>query len=60
VEVLEKGPKELKGFATHKRNNINQPELPELSGTKPLTKEYTRREEPMAPDVYVAEDGLDG
>jgi hypothetical protein len=37
TEELEKGLKELKGFATHrKNNNINQPELP---GSKPPTKE---------------------
>ena len=46
MEELEKGLKELKGFATHrKNNNINQPEPPhpppELPGTKPPTKEYT-------------------
>ena len=42
VEELEKGLKELKGFATHrKNNNINQPDPPELPGTKPSTMEYT-------------------
>jgi hypothetical protein len=45
MEELEKGLKDLKGFATHcKNNNINQPDTPELSGTKPPTKEYTRRD----------------
>jgi hypothetical protein len=40
---LEKGLKELKGFASHrKNNNINQLDALELPGTKPLTKEYTR------------------
>jgi hypothetical protein len=41
IEELEKKKKnkELKGFATHrKNNNINQPELP---GSKPPTKKYT-------------------
>jgi hypothetical protein len=39
---LEEGLKELKGFATHrKNNNFNQPHPPELPGTKPPTKEYT-------------------
>jgi hypothetical protein len=28
----------------HRKNNINQPELPELPGTIPPTKEYTWRE----------------
>ena len=42
MEELGKGLKELKGFATHrKNNNINQLDLTELPGTKPLTKEYT-------------------
>ena len=44
-EELEKGLKELKGFATRrKNNNINQSNTPELLGTKPLTKEYTWRD----------------
>jgi len=35
VEELEKGLKELKRFATHKKNNnINPPDPPELPGTK--------------------------
>jgi hypothetical protein len=42
IEELEKGPKELKGLQPHrKNNNINQPDPPELPGTKPPTKEYT-------------------
>jgi hypothetical protein len=41
---LEKGLKELKGFASHRKNkNVNQLDLLEYSGTKPLTKEYTLR-----------------
>jgi hypothetical protein len=43
---------------TRKNNNINQPDSPELPGTKPPTKEYTRRDPWLAPAVYVAEDGL--
>jgi hypothetical protein len=44
VKDLEKGLKELKGFATpRKNNNINQPEPPELPGIKALTKEFTWR-----------------
>jgi hypothetical protein len=32
------------GFPSHrKNNNINQPDLPELPGTKPPTKKYTWR-----------------
>jgi len=38
MEMLEKGQKELKGFATpRKNNNIKQPDPPELRGTKPPT-----------------------
>jgi hypothetical protein len=45
VSILQKGLKELKGFATlRKNNNINQPDPSELSGTKPSTKEYTWRD----------------
>jgi hypothetical protein len=36
MEKLEKGLKELKGFATH--NKVNQQDPRELPGTKPLTK----------------------
>ena len=39
---LEKGPKELKGFEGHRRNNnMSHPVLPELPGIKPSTKEHT-------------------
>jgi hypothetical protein len=42
MDKLEKGLKELKGFATHRKNNsVNQPDHPELLGTKPPTKKYT-------------------
>ena len=42
MEELEKGLKELKGFATHrKNNNINQPDPSELPKIKPSTKEHT-------------------
>ena len=42
MEELGEGLKELKVFATHrKNNNINQPEL---SGSKPPIKEYTWRD----------------
>ena len=41
---LEKGLKELKGFAIHRKyNGISQPNPPELPGTKPSTKEHTWR-----------------
>ena len=61
-EQLEKGLKELKGFATHRRsNNIKKPDppptTPGLPGTKPPSKEYTWRES-MTLATYVAEDGL--
>jgi hypothetical protein len=47
-----------KNKQTNKQKDcINQPDPPELPGTKPPTKEYTWRE-PMAPAAYVAEDGL--
>jgi hypothetical protein len=42
MEELENGLKELNRFVIHrKNNNINQPDLPELPGTKPPPKEYT-------------------
>jgi hypothetical protein len=42
IEDLEKGLKEQKGFATHrKNNNTNQPDPTELPGTKSSTLEYT-------------------
>jgi hypothetical protein len=50
MEELEKGLKELKGLQPHRKNsNLNQTEVPtpltpELPGTKPPTKEYTRRD----------------
>jgi hypothetical protein len=45
MEELEKGLKELKGFATsceEQQHQTNRP--PELPWTKTPTKEYTRRE----------------
>jgi hypothetical protein len=45
MEKLGQELKELKGFATHrKNNNINQPDPPKFPGTKPPTKEYTWRD----------------
>ena len=42
MEQLEKGPKELRGLQSHRRNNnMYEPVPPELPGTKPATKEYT-------------------
>jgi hypothetical protein len=46
VKDLKKGLKELKRFANHKNNNINQPDpprtpSPEIPGTKPPIKGYT-------------------
>jgi hypothetical protein len=56
MEELEKGLKELKGFSNQgNNNNINQPELP---GIKPPSRVHM--EGPMAPAVYVAENGLVG
>jgi hypothetical protein len=46
--------KKLKGFVTHrKNNNINQPDHPELPGTKPPTRVHM--EGPMSPAAYIAE-----
>jgi hypothetical protein len=56
IEELEKGLKELKGFATHRKNNINQPDPTELPETKPPTRVHM--EGPMAPATHVAEDSL--
>ena len=39
-----------------KSNKINQPDSPELPGTKPPTRVHT--EGPMTPATYVAQDGL--
>jgi len=47
MEELDKGLKELRAFETHRKNNINQPDIPELPGTKPPTKEHTWRDGPM-------------
>jgi hypothetical protein len=44
MKELDKGLKKLKGFASHRKNNINQQDPKELSGTKSPTKEYTWRE----------------
>jgi hypothetical protein len=41
MEELEKGLKELKEYAPHRKNNINQPDPLDLSATKPPTKVYT-------------------
>jgi hypothetical protein len=42
MEELEKAQKEQKGLQTHrKNNNMNQPEPPELPGTKVPIKENT-------------------
>jgi hypothetical protein len=58
MKKLEKVPKELKGFASHrKNNNMNYPVLQELPGTKP----FNQRKHMvglMAPAAYVAEGGL--
>jgi hypothetical protein len=46
LEELGEGLKELKGIATlqEEQQFINQPDTPELPGTKLPTKEYTRRD----------------
>jgi hypothetical protein len=59
MEELGERLKELKGFVTPQKEQQYQPtSLPEPSGTKPLTKEYTWWQKHMAPATYVAEDGL--
>jgi hypothetical protein len=52
MEELGEGLKELKRFATHrKNNNINQLDPPEHSATKSPTKEYTWRDPWLKPHV---------
>ena len=60
MEELEKGLKELRGFAAPWREQQCQHARPsEFLGTGPPTKEYTWRDR-MALATYVAEDGLVG
>ena len=60
MEELEKGPKELRGFtAPWGCNSANWPDLPELPGTGPPTKECTMAV-PMALAICVTENGLVG
>jgi hypothetical protein len=52
MEKLEKGLKGLKRFATcMKNNNINQPDSPELPGTKPPANKYTWRDSWLQPHM---------
>ena len=44
MEGLEKGLKELKEFAIHRKNNMNQSVPPEFPGSKLLTKGDTWRD----------------
>ena len=49
---LEKGLKELKGLAIHrKNNNINQQDFLELPVIKPQTKDYTWRDPWLEPHM---------
>jgi hypothetical protein len=58
MEDLEKGLKELKGFATHRKsNNINQPDTPKALRDE-TTNQGVHMEGSTAPATYVAEDGL--
>ena len=58
MEESEKGLKELKGFATHrKNNNINQPDPPRAYRDE-TTIQRVLMEASRAPSAYVAEDGL--
>jgi hypothetical protein len=57
MEALEKGLKELKGFATHrKNNNMNKPDSPKFKGLNHQTK--NNMDISMAPDTYGAKDDL--
>jgi hypothetical protein len=54
MEELEKGMKELKGFATPQEEQQYQTTRhppPELPGTKPPTKEYTWRDPWLQPHM---------
>jgi hypothetical protein len=45
----------------HRRNdNINQPDPPELPGTKPPTKEYTWKDPWLQPQQRIALSGING
>jgi len=56
MEEIEKGLKELNGFATNrKKSKIDQTKSPEHPGTKLPIKEG-----PLTSAAYVAEDGLVG
>jgi hypothetical protein len=60
MQELEKGPKELKGFSAHRRNNdMNQPDRPSHRAPRDwTTNQRIYMEGSMAPGV--AEDGLVG
>ena len=62
MEDIGKGLKELKGFATlqKKKNNINQPTRHPRAPRNLTTNQRIHLEGPMAPAVYLAEDGLVG
>ena len=52
VEEFEKDWRSWRGLQPHRNNhNINQPEPPELSGTKPPTKDYTWRDPWLQPHM---------
>jgi hypothetical protein len=56
-----KGLKELKGFATHRKNkSINQPDPKNFQGPNSSQQPRVYMKGPMAPATYVAEDGLVG
>jgi hypothetical protein len=61
MEELEKGLKELKGFATHRKNKIKQPDTSELRvTTSHHHHQRVHMEGPMSSVTYVVEDGLGG
>jgi hypothetical protein len=51
VEESGQGQKELKAQPYKKNNNINQPEPPEVPGTKPPTKECTWQDPWLQPHI---------
>jgi hypothetical protein len=60
MEEMEKGLKELRGFAAPREEQQYQQARPPRAPRDWTTNQRTHMEGPMAPAVYVAEDGLVG